>query len=88
MIRFYTTSRLGCLAALIALPLLLFLLPFLLLGRLLGLFAPRPPASWYGAASPEPGPGDDIPASEAVIDVAARVVEESEGPSDNNRIGG
>ena len=56
------------------------------------LFGPKPVTIHYGSVSPkskpEPAPGDDLPASEAVIDVEARVVEESEKPSDNDHIGG
>jgi len=95
------TPLAGCLvlialAALIGiflLPFVLKILPFLLLVLVLWwFFGPKPVPMRYDAddpdAPPEPAPGDDIPASEAVIDVEARVVEESKDPSDNNHIGG
>ena len=91
------TPLVGCLV-LIALAVLigtfaLPLLPLLLLVLVLWwLFGPKPVAIHDGSVSPKsepkPAPGDDIPASEAVIDVEARVVEESKEPSDNNHIGG
>ncbi len=91
------TPLVGCLV-LIALAVLigtfaLPLLPLLLLVLVLWwLFGPKPVAIHYGSVSPkskpEPAPGDDIPASEAVIDVKARVVEESEKTTDNDHIGG
>ena len=74
----------GCLAflalfvliAALLLPFLLWLLPVLLaLWALWWVFGPRPVVTRYDAAPPEPE--DDIPASEAVIDVEARVVEDS-----------
>ena len=87
----------GCLV-LIALAAVIgfFALPFLplllLVPVLWWFFGPKPVPMRYDAddpdAPPEPAPGDDIPASEAVIDVEARVVEESKEPSDNNHIGG
>ncbi len=85
----------GCLV-LIALALLigffaLPLLPLLLLVPVLWwFFGPRPVAMHddLEGSGPKPAPGDDIPASEAVIDVEAQVVEEPEQPSDNDRIGG
>ena len=86
----------GCLV-LIALALLigffaLPLLPLLLLVPVLWwFFGPRPVAmhdDFEPESPPKPAPGDDIPASEAVIDVEAHVVEEPEQPSDNDRIGG